>query len=189
MIEDRFAPLAGRAVLAVAGDDRRTFLQGLISNDVEKVAATRAVHAAFLTAQGRFLHEFFLVEHGDALLLEAEAERLDDLRRRLSLYRLRAKVAIERRDALAVFALFGDGAAAGSASPRSAAPPRPSRAELLSSTPAFRPSACARSRPPARRRRSPPRASPGAVRRLGRPPPRARRARRQPRPADRGRCC
>jgi hypothetical protein len=125
VIEDRFAPLAGRAVLAVAGDDRRAFLQGLISNDVEKVAATRAVHAAFLTAQGRFLHEFFLVEHGDALLLEAEAERLDDLRRRLSLYRLRAKVAIERRDALAVFALFGDGAAArlGLAAERGAAAP------------------------------------------------------------------
>jgi folate-binding protein YgfZ len=108
----RFAPLAGRAALAVAGEDRRSFLQGLVSNDVGRAGPGRAIHAAFLTAQGRFLHEFFVVESGDALLLEGEAERLDDLRRRLSLYRLRARVTIERRDGLAVFALFGDGAAA-----------------------------------------------------------------------------
>jgi folate-binding protein YgfZ len=112
MTAPRFTRLAGRAVLAVGGEDRRAFLQGLISNDVAKVGPARAVHAAFLTAQGRFLHEFFVVESGESLLLEAEAERLDDLRRRLSLYRLRAKVTIEsRRDALAVFALYGDGAA------------------------------------------------------------------------------
>jgi hypothetical protein len=112
MTTPRFTRLAARAVLAVGGEDRRAFLQGLISNDVAKVGAARAVHAAFLTAQGRFLHEFFVVEAGESLLLEAEAERLDDLRRRLSLYRLRAKVTIEsRRDAFAVFALFGDGAA------------------------------------------------------------------------------
>src|SRR6185436_1495491 len=112
MTATRFTRLGGRAVLAVGGEDRRAFLQGLISNDVAKVGPARAVHAAFLTAQGRFLHEFFVVEAGETLLLEAEAERLDDLRRRLSLYRLRAKVAIEsRRDAVAVFALFGDGAA------------------------------------------------------------------------------
>ncbi|MBL8571883.1 MAG: folate-binding protein YgfZ [Phreatobacter sp.] len=105
--------LDSRAVLAVTGEDRRAFLQGLISNDVNKVAADHAVHAAFLTAQGRFLHEFFVAELGDRLLLDAEAPRLEDLRRRLAMYKLRAKVALEPlADGFAVVALIGDGAAA-----------------------------------------------------------------------------
>jgi len=105
--------LDSRTVLAVSGGDRRGFLQGLISNDINKVDASHAVHAAFLTAQGRFLHEFFVVEQGERLLLEAEAARLDDLRKRLSAYRLRAKVTIEPLGSEAVVvALFGEGAAA-----------------------------------------------------------------------------
>jgi folate-binding protein YgfZ len=113
MPSSRYVPLASRAVLAVGGADRREFLQGLISNDIARATAANAIHAALLTAQGRFLHEFFIVEHGDALLLEAEAERLDDLRRRLTLYKLRSKVTLTAlRDAFAVVAVIGTDAAA-----------------------------------------------------------------------------
>ncbi|MBL8668561.1 MAG: folate-binding protein YgfZ [Rhodospirillales bacterium] len=106
-------PLAGRGVLRVAGDDARQFLQGLISNDVARVSPARAMWAAFLTAQGRYLHDFFVVEMDGALLLEGEAARLADLRRRLSMYRLRSRVTIEPVDPpLSVWALTGDGAAA-----------------------------------------------------------------------------
>src|SRR3546814_670367 len=89
--------LSDRGVLALTGEDRYGFLQGLVSNDVERARGDRAVYAALLTAQGRFLHDFFLVRSGDALLLDCEAERRDDLRVRLSRYRLRAKVAVEDR--------------------------------------------------------------------------------------------
>ncbi len=110
--ETRIVSLESRAVLAVTGEDRRSFLQGLISNDVNKASTSQAVHAAFLTAQGRFLHEFFVVELGDRLLLETEAARLDDLRKRLSVYRLRAKVALASlADEVAVVAAFGGGCA------------------------------------------------------------------------------
>ena len=110
MTETRIVTLESRAVLAVAGADRRSFLQGLISNDVNKATQDHAVHAAFLTAQGRFLHEFFVVELGDRLLLDTEAARLDDLLKRLSAYRLRAKVTLTPlRDEFAVIAAFGAG--------------------------------------------------------------------------------
>jgi folate-binding protein YgfZ len=108
--QGHFTVLADRGVLAVAGPDRRSFLQGLVSNDVEKVAADRAVYAALLNAQGKYLHDFFLVEVGGAIWLDAEAARLGDLRRRLSMYRLRAKVEIAERPGLAVAVVFGDGA-------------------------------------------------------------------------------
>jgi folate-binding protein YgfZ len=109
MTEAHFVVLEDRGVLAVSGPDRRSFLQGLVSNDVEKVAADRAVYAALLTAQGKYLHDFIMVEHGEAIWLDAEAARLADLKRRLSLYRLRAKVVIEERPDLAIAAVFGDG--------------------------------------------------------------------------------
>lgn len=104
-----FVRLEERGILSVAGPDRRTFLQGLISNDVNKVDESRAIYSGFLTAQGRFLHDFFLVEIGDLFHLDGEAARLDDLRRRLSLYKLRAKVTLAADDSMAVIALLGPG--------------------------------------------------------------------------------
>jgi hypothetical protein len=104
-----FVELGQRGLLTVAGEDRRSFLQGLISNDVNKADSTRAIYAGFLTAQGRFLHDFFVAEIGDVLYLDCERERLDDLRRRLSLYRLRSKVTLASVDGMAVVALFGPG--------------------------------------------------------------------------------
>ena len=77
--------------------DRASFLQGLVSNDVDKIGGERAVYAALLTAQGKYLHDFIMVEVGEAIWLDAEAARLADLKRRLSMYRLRAKVAIDER--------------------------------------------------------------------------------------------
>jgi hypothetical protein len=112
MPEAQFALLENRGVLAVCGPDRRSFLQGLVSNDVEKVAPERALHAALLTAQGRYLHDFMMLEAGEEIWLDAEADRLADLRRRLSVYRLRAKASIEERPDLGVAAIFGDAALA-----------------------------------------------------------------------------
>jgi folate-binding protein YgfZ len=112
MPEARFALLDERGILAVSGEDRRIFLQGLVSNDVEKVDPTQARYAALLTAQGKYLHDFTMIEYGEAIWLEAEAPRLSDLKRRLSIYRLRAKAALEERPELAVAAVFGEGAPA-----------------------------------------------------------------------------
>jgi folate-binding protein YgfZ len=105
-----FVVLDNRGVLAVSGPDRGSFLQGLVSNDIEKVAADRAVYAALLTAQGKYLHDFIMIAAGEAIWLDGETARLADLQRRLSVYRLRAKVAIDDRPELAVVAVFGAGA-------------------------------------------------------------------------------
>ena len=110
MPEASFALLDDRGVLAVSGADRRSFLQGLVSNDVEKVGPAQARFAALLTAQGKYLHDFMMIEFDEALWLEAEARRLGDLRRRLSVYRLRAKAELDEQPELAVAVVFGAGA-------------------------------------------------------------------------------
>ena len=113
MTDPRYAPLDDRGVIALSGAETLSFLQGLLTNDVQPAGAGRAVYAALLTPQGKYLHDLILVPSGDRFLLDCERARLDDLMRRLTLYRLRAKVTInDVSDTLAVFALFGDGAAA-----------------------------------------------------------------------------
>src|SRR5882672_3854329 len=104
-----FSLVPHRGVIAIGGPDRVDFLQGLISNDATKVAPARAIWAALLTPQGRFLNDMFVADGGnDTLLLETERERAPALARKLGLYKLRSKVTVEDRGAtMEVAAVFG----------------------------------------------------------------------------------
>ena len=82
------APLPGRAVLSVSGEDRVSFLQGLVSNDVALATPGRAVWAALLTPQGKWLADFFVYADADRLLLDVEAAQRDDLARRLTRFQV-----------------------------------------------------------------------------------------------------
>ncbi len=116
-----YAILEARGLVEAAGPDARPFLQGMVSADLDKLSPERALWAAFLTPQGKFLHEFVLTlapgpEAGedageDRVLLDCEVARLDDLRTRLGRYKLRARVTLEDVSArYAVAAVFGAGA-------------------------------------------------------------------------------
>lgn len=108
----RAVPLTDRGILAVGGRDRARFLQGLISNDIGKVTAGGAIHAALLTPQGRYLHDFFVVAAGERVLLDGERARQGDLADRLRRYRLRSAVTFDDEgEGLAVAAAWGAGAA------------------------------------------------------------------------------
>jgi len=101
-----------RGLLRLSGPDVRDFLQGIITNDIGQASAKRAIWSAFLTPQGKYLHDFFIVEQEGALLLEMAAERRADLARRLRPYKLRAKVEIEPEvPELAVAIAWGEGTA------------------------------------------------------------------------------
>lgn len=91
--------LANRAVLRLSGEDVRGFLQGLVTNDVMGLLP---VWTALLTPQGKALFDFLVWADGEDLLLDCEAEQADALAKRLTLYRLRRKIAIARDDSLAV---------------------------------------------------------------------------------------
>lgn len=107
----RWCMAEGRGVLRIAGLDRVGFLQGLVSNDASKATVSRAIWAALLTPQGKYLHDFFLVESDGSLLLEGERDRLPDLLRRLKLYKLRSRVDLtDASEELAVALAWGDGA-------------------------------------------------------------------------------
>jgi folate-binding protein YgfZ len=90
----KIAALPGRATIAVTGEDRVAFLQGLVSNDVAEAAPGRAVWAALLTPQGKWLADFFVLSDGERLLLDCERAQLAMLLQRLTRYRLRSRVAL-----------------------------------------------------------------------------------------------
>ncbi len=82
-----------RRVLRITGKDRESFLQGLVSNDVRRLAQG-PVYAALLTPQGKYLADFLLVPAPDSILLDVKDSLAEALMRRLLMYRLRADVAI-----------------------------------------------------------------------------------------------
>ena len=95
--------LASRAIVRVSAtdeaEDPAAFLQGLLTNDVTGDLPT---YAALLTAQGKTMFDMIVWRDGDDILLDCEAALAQDLVKRLSLYRLRRKLAIAVDEALAV---------------------------------------------------------------------------------------
>jgi len=102
----QLALLPGRSVLAVTGADRVGFLNGLVSNDVALAAPGRAVWAALLNPQGKWLADFFILADGERLLLDCAADRAALVAQRLARFRLRAAAQIEPT-ALLVHAAWG----------------------------------------------------------------------------------
>ena len=92
------ALLEDRGVVQVGGDDASSFLQGLLTNDVERLQPGEARYAALLSPQGKILFDMVVVRApGDdraAYLLDCAAGQAADLARRLGFYKLRAKVAV-----------------------------------------------------------------------------------------------
>src|ERR1700747_2297665 len=125
MADASFVLLEDRGILAVSGPDRRPFLQGLVSNDVDKVGPAAALYAAFLTAQGKYLHDFIMIEAGESIWLAPQARPRGDLKRRLSIYRLRAKASLGERPGLCVAAVFGPDAPAALGLPNDCGAARP----------------------------------------------------------------
>ena len=91
--------LTDRAVIRLAGDDVRDFVQGLVTSDV---TGELPVWAGLLTPQGKCLFDFFIWADGKDLLLDCEDAAADDLIKRLALCRLRRGIAIGRDPSLAV---------------------------------------------------------------------------------------
>jgi len=91
--------LNDRTVIRLSGEDVRGFLQGLVTSDV---TGELPVWAGLLTPQGKCLFDFIVWDDGDDLLLDCEAAAADDLVKRLTIYRLRRPIRIERDQSLAV---------------------------------------------------------------------------------------
>lgn len=103
--------LADRGILKVSGPDRLAFLQGLVTNDLAQLTCEKSLYSLLLTAQGKHFFDLFFLVVGDEWWVEADRSRLDDLKKRLSLYKLRSNVTLDIDLDQHIFALYGNNVA------------------------------------------------------------------------------
>ncbi|CUH52501.1 CAF17-like 4Fe-4S cluster assembly/insertion protein YgfZ [Shimia marina] len=108
-----------RTILRISGKDTSSFLQGLITNDLDRLN-DGLLYAAILTPQGKYLADFFLKRDEHDILLDVSAAQAQMLQQRLTMYKLRADVAIEATD-LHLHRGLGPAPEDGAADPRLAA--------------------------------------------------------------------
>ncbi len=89
--------MSDRTVLSITGPDRVAFMQGLVTNDVER-AADGIIYTALLTPQGKYIADFFVIGQDDRLLIDVATSHAPTLAQRLAMYRLRAAVDIAETD-------------------------------------------------------------------------------------------
>ncbi|KRB30669.1 aminomethyltransferase [Mesorhizobium sp. Root695] len=103
-----FAQLKDRALISVSGPDAEHFLQNILTTDLDILAPGEAKPGALLTPQGKILFDFLISRDGEnAFRLECRAAISDDFVRRLTLYKLRAKVEITKADQAFVIVAWG----------------------------------------------------------------------------------
>jgi hypothetical protein len=107
------APLTDLGLLAVAGDEGPKFLHGQLTNDVEHLAPGVAQWYGYCTAKGRLLSTSLGWRETDAVLLTVARPQAEGLRKRLSMFVLRAKAKVaDRSDATVLLGIGGAAAAA-----------------------------------------------------------------------------
>lgn len=103
-----YVKLKNRGLIHLEGEDRHDFLQGLITNNIDTLSPEKPLYACLLTPQGKFLHDFFVIEGKDFTLLDCEGgARAQDLFDRLNKYRLRKNVQISVEPHNDVYVIFG----------------------------------------------------------------------------------
>jgi tRNA-modifying protein YgfZ len=102
------AILRDRSVLRIQGPEAPHFLHNLVTSSVETLQPGEARYAALLTPQGKIIADFIVLAQEDGFLLDVATGRVEELRKRLTLYKLRAKVTLTIEDVV-VAALFGKG--------------------------------------------------------------------------------
>jgi folate-binding protein YgfZ len=88
------ADLSQVGTLRVSGEDAQSFLQNLLSNDIREVSSSQAQFSSFNSAKGRMLANFLISREGEDYLLQLPASLTEAMRKKLSMYVLRAKVKI-----------------------------------------------------------------------------------------------
>jgi len=86
--------LADRGVVSLSGADAVDFLDNLATNDLTDMAVGEGRFAGLLTPQGKILFEFFALRTADGWLLDTLGAKATDLLKRLTMYKLRAKVVL-----------------------------------------------------------------------------------------------
>ena len=94
MTTSNYFNLVDSKFLSISGEDRGNFLQDLITNDIHKCDSKNSIYSCLLNPQGKFIADFFIIDHENSYLIETHKKFAEDLINKLKIYKLRAKVEI-----------------------------------------------------------------------------------------------
>ena len=89
-----YVHLVDSKFLSIKGENRKEFLQDMITNDINKCIEDSPIYSCFLSPQGKFLADFFLINLGDSYLIEINEVYIENFIAKLNIYKLRSKINI-----------------------------------------------------------------------------------------------
>ena len=84
--------LDDRGFIKINGDEAKSFLQNIVTNDIEKITNNCTLFSSIFTPQGKYLYEFFVLKFEDGYLLECEKNVTSEIIKIFNFYKLRTKV-------------------------------------------------------------------------------------------------
>ena len=88
--------LLNSSIIKISGSDTKKFLQGLITNDINKASNQNLIYSAMLSPKGRFLYDFIIFENDQDIYLDCASDRCDEIVKKFGFYKLRMDVTIEK---------------------------------------------------------------------------------------------
>ena len=92
MEENSIIILKDRDIISISGSDSASFLQNIITNDIDKLNESNSLYSALLTPQGKYLHDFFILKHEKNYLIDCESEAAENLLSCFQKYKLNANI-------------------------------------------------------------------------------------------------
>tara|TARA_B100000029_G_scaffold498400_2_gene567199 strand:- start:2701 stop:3555 length:855 start_codon:yes stop_codon:yes gene_type:complete len=100
--------LKKKKIICIKGKDANQFLQGIITNNINKLKNNRIIYSTLLSPQGKFLHDFFVIKNNiEEIYLDTPEYNYKKLKEKLNLYKLNRKIEINEKKIYSYFLIFG----------------------------------------------------------------------------------
>lgn len=99
--------LKKKSIICIEGKDATSFLQGIITNNTNKIKNNRVIYSTLLSPQGKLLHDFFLFKDMEKIYLDAPKYNINKLKKKLNLYKLNRDINISEKKIYSYFLVFG----------------------------------------------------------------------------------
>ena len=107
-INSSYCKINKKSVLCIEGKDTLSFLQGLITNNIDKLKVNRVIYTTLLSPQCKLLHDFFLIKEKEKIYLDSLEKNITELKKKLNLYKLNRSVKIIEKKINSYFLFFGN---------------------------------------------------------------------------------
>ena len=99
--------LKKKSIICIEGKDATSFIQGIITNNTDKLKINRVIYSTLLSPQGKLLHDFFLFKDMEKIYLDAPKYNINKLKEKLNLYKLNRSIKISEKEVYSYYLFFG----------------------------------------------------------------------------------